>query len=799
MARVIKANGNKKAPESYINDRGAGIPRMHGIFAGIVKRNDDSQYMGRLQVYIPEFGGDPESDSSWYVASYASPFAGSTSIFDQGQNIEEYEDTIKSYGFWAVPPDIDSQVLVAFADGKTDKCYWFACMYQRGTQVSVPGLPAGKTHKGENIPVAPKNRKDLDPDLKKYVAHTPAYNALKTQGLENDPLRGTTTSGAMRETPSKVIGLLTPGQHQLVLDDGDKDGNNRLIRIRTTNGTQLLLDDVAGHIYLVSKNGESWVELSADGRIHLYGSKDINIRSQENINLYADNNVNIEAGLSINLKANYGNFQASGIEVSMLAETNTKITSGETSNILSGLAHYETAAVIHMNGPPAAPANVIPMHNLAVNQGIKNSICSIVPEHEPWAGHSGMINPVGTGNMQTQKDPAPDQIQSRLPKENEMPAPIIPTPDKGEEVSIAEAVVSEELIDVIKEQNGYTPVNTSDDTGESGGYGSVIIPSEPPPASVTAPGSNVFDLKLPPGVDTVALAPSIFKDFQTKLKEVTNAMPAGSSTMTDKISSAASIVEGSVAPPNSADTAKIKDFRAKLKEATDAMAIGLSTMSNRISSVPGIVAGGVSVASNSFKDATKILSQGISPDKAENLLYNDLARNQRDVKNILTSAGVTKLPQNVFDGLISYQNQTGDASTAFIKGQKVDLTPLYKTGSWDQVASFIAADERDRNRRIVEASIIANNNYGPVINQQHIINKGMARANEMIAKGKLNQQTASGATDQQRLANATNYFNQTGKTVDGSTYEFNSVVNKNNIDNNLANITNKNIIGPWPY
>ena len=136
-------------------------------------------------------------------------------------------------------------------------------------------------------------------------------------------------------------------------------------------------------------------------------------------------------------------------------------------------------------------------------------------------------------------------------------------------------------------------------------------------------------------------------------------MPAGSSTMTDKISSAASIVEGSVAPPNSADTAKIKDFRAKLKEATDAMAIGLSTMSNRISSVPGIVAGGVSVASNSFKDATKILSQGISPDKAENLLYNDLARNQRDVKNILTSAGVTKLPQNVFDGLISYQNHTG--------------------------------------------------------------------------------------------------------------------------------------------
>jgi hypothetical protein len=750
MARVAKVNGSVKAPASYTTNESANIPRRQGVYIGIVKKNDDPQNMGRLQVYIPDFGGDPEEESSWHSASYASPFGGTTSIFEQGKNVEEYSDTIKSYGFWAVPPDLDTQVLVTFIAGKGAPCYWFACVFQTGTQVSIPGLPAGNTHKGDNIPVAPKNRKDLDPDLTKYVAHEPAYTALKTQGLENDPLRGTTTSGAMREAPSKVIGLLTPGQHQFVLDDGDKDGNNRLIRLRTTNGTQLLLDDVAGHVYLISKNGESWVELSADGRIHLYGSKDINIRSQENINLYADNNVNIEAGLNINMKANAGSFQVSaGNEVSMLAVTNTKISSGETSNILSGIAHYETAGVIHMNGPVADAANEIPMYNLAVNQGVKESICSIVPEHEPWAGHSGMINPIGTGNMQMQSDPAPDQIQPRQPKENEAPAPIVPTPNKDDDVAVEDATVSEKIVSVIKQQNGYTPVNTADSKGESGGYGSVIIPQKSKPPYTGATG---FDLNLPTGTGSVLLGANIFKDFQAKLSAAGNAITSGLKSVTDKI-----------APTNN------------------------------------VVAGGVSVGSGSSADISKMLNQGISPDKAQDMLYNDLARNQRDVKNMLSSSGVTAVPQNVFDGLVSYQNQTGDASMAFVKGQKVDLTSLYKAGAWDQAASFIAADERDRNRRILEASIIANNNYGPEVNEQQVIAKGMAKTNEMIAKGKLNQQTASGATDQQKLAAATNYFNQTGNPVIGSTYEFNNQVSNNTTDGNLANIAKQGFNGPWPY
>ncbi len=475
MARVGKPYGQRKAPSNYHVDSAGPMPSL-GVYIGIVKKNDDTQKMGRLQVHVEAFGGDPEDPSTWISVSYASPFAGTTSIFDQGNNVKEYDDTIKSYGWWAVPPDIDARVLVAFADGgRIDKGYWFACLYQRGTQITVPGIPAKNTHGGENKPAAPKNRKDLDPDIEKYVEHKPMSNALNIQGLAKDDLRGITSSSAMRESPSRVMGLLTPGQHQFVLDDGDKDGKNKLIRLRTTNGTQLLLDDVAGHVYMISKNGESWVELSADGKIHVYGSSDVSIRSQGNINMYSDQSVNIEAGNGFNVKTNTGSIKLeSGNEISAFASTNTVLTSGETSNINSGVGHYETAAVIHMNGPVAKVHQAAEVYQLTVNQGVTESICNTVPEHEPWAGHSGEINPVGPGNQQMQKDPAPDQTP-RQPNEGETPAPIAKKeqPDQ-EDVSLDEVKISPEAVMCIKQSNGYSPVNVDDAGGQSAGYGSAI-------------------------------------------------------------------------------------------------------------------------------------------------------------------------------------------------------------------------------------------------------------------------------------------------------------------------------------
>jgi hypothetical protein len=722
--------GQKKVPQNYSgNTNNKGIASSPGMYVGIVKKNDDPQNMGRLQVWIEEFGGDPDIESSWIGVSYASPFAGTTSIFEQGTNVKEYDDTIKSYGFWAVPPDVDARVLVAFAAGKLDKGYWFACLFQRGTQVSIPGIPAKNTWTGENKPAAPKNRKDSDPDLEKYVEHKPMSNALKQQGLSDDPIRGTTTSSATRESPSKVIGLLTPGQHQFVMDDGDKDGNSKLIRLRTTSGTQLLLDDTSGHVYIISKAGENWMELSADGRIHIYGSKDISIHTQENLNLYADKSINIEAGIDVNIKTGNDIHLEAGSNVKTLAGQDTLITSGSTSNINSSIAHYETAGVIHMNGPTAASTEAFELNSLVVNQGVTTSICTTVPEHEPWFGHSGTINPVGTGNQQMQKDPNPKQTP-RQPEAGEQGSPIAKQESVQTEVKVDEATTSEQAQAQIKENNKFTPVNHDDGQGQSGGFASKLSDN-----------------------------------------------PASDASQTDN------------------ETAKLNKKNAEAER----------------SALDGILTDGTVISNQKEQQGTKaldamsakpkdpeIFTKGVTADKANQLFASDLKKNETSVKNLLSGLGIASIPQNAFDSLVSYQNQTGDASYAYIKGEKIDLTSMYKNGEWDRAAGFIAADERDRPRRIKEAAIMANNNYGNINTQNNVVNTGFKQTSEMLLKNQLNKQTGNAVTPQQAFALGSSYLAQTGNTLPSLSFATNTIIKANALTGDITQVLKKQQ-GPWPY
>ena len=730
MTGPMNPFGQKKVPQNYTgNTNNKGVASSPGIYVGVVKKNDDPQHMGRLQVWIEEFGGDPDVEASWIGVSYASPFGGSTSIYDQGTNVKEYDDTIKSYGFWAVPPDLDARVLVGFAAGKLDKGFWFACLFQRGTQVSIPGIPYKNTLTGENKPAAPKNRKDTDPDLEKYVEHKPMSNALKQQGLEGDTIRGVTTSSVTRETPSKVLGILTPGQHQFVMDDGDKDGNSKLIRLRTTSGTQLLLDDTSGHVYIISKAGESWMELSADGRVHVYGSKDISIHTQENLNLYADKDVNIEAGMNVNIKAGADIHGEAIGNVRTRAGLDTTITSLMSSNISSSIGHYETAGVIHMNGPTASETDPLVLNSLIVNQGVTESICSTVPEHEPWFGHSSSINPVGIGNQQMQKDPAPSQTP-RQPKDNEQGAPIAKANVEVVEVDVDNVTTSDQAQSKIKENNGYSPVNHDDGKGQSAGFASKV-------ADAPASGSTQTD------AETARLNRQNAEAERNALSGV--------------------LTDGSVAKAqNEQQGTKVLD-----------------TMTSK-SSDP------------------EIFTKGVTPDKANQLFATDLAKNKANVKKMLAGAGVSKLPQNAFDSLVSYQNQTGDASYAYVKGEKIDLTSMYKNGEWDRAASFIAADERDRPRRIQESAMMANNSYGRIASEEQVINQGFTQSTELLRKGQLNKQTGNAVTPQQAFALGSSYLAQTGTALPGLSFSTNSVIKANALTGDITQVLRKQR-GPWPY
>lgn len=193
-----------------------------------------------------------------------------------------------------------------------------------------------------------------------------------------------------------------------------------------------------------------------------------------------------------------------------------------------------------------------------------------------------------------------------------------------------------------------------------------------------------------------------------------------------------------------------------------------------------------------------ILAKGVTPEKANQLLARDISNNEHEVKKVLSSAGVKNIPQGAFDGLVSMQNQLGDIRYVYIKGEKIDLTPLYSSGNWDAVASFVAADERDRPRRIREAAMIAKNDYGPNINEDSIIERGLANAAESLAKGSLNKQTGDPATDQQTFALANSYFGTTGETLPDSSTSSKLAVVKN-IAEEFITKRYRRQAGPWPY
>ena len=147
---------------------------------------------------------------------------------------------------------------------------------------------------------------------------------------------------------------------------------------------------------------------------------------------------------------------------------------------------------------------------------------------------------------------------------------------------------------------------------------------------------------------------------------------------------------------------------------------------------------------------------------------------------------------------MSFQNQTGDASYAYVKGEKIDLTSMYANGEWDRAASFIAADERDRPRRIQEAAIIANNNYGKIVSDEQIIAAGLQKASEAVSKGTLNKQTGNAVTPQQVFAAGNSFFTQTGTTLPGLSFATNAVIKANSLTGDISQVLKKQQ-GPWPY
>lgn len=327
-------------------------------YIGIVKNNLDPTRGGRLQVFIPELGGNPDEPANWQTVSYASPFRGSTSteitLADTPDTNNAFHSVSHSYGMWMVPPDIGVEVIVLFIAGDPMRGYWLACTDNNLSHHMLPGL-AGSTNvdatkagadakatytAGDTVPVVEFNENvpanGTNPNF--YNAPKPIheiqYAVLKQQGLEKDTVRGTISSSSQRETPSHVFGISTPGRptndpaddpmyttnlaagtltenyyrvksrkggHTFVMDDGSVLGADQLVRLRTAGGHQILMHDTEETIYISHAKGNSWVELTKDGSINIYSKQGFNLRSEGDVNIHSDKNINMHAAGSINI------------------------------------------------------------------------------------------------------------------------------------------------------------------------------------------------------------------------------------------------------------------------------------------------------------------------------------------------------------------------------------------------------------------------------------------------------------------------------------------------------------------
>lgn len=296
---------------------------LNGIYQGVVRRTDDFNRSGKIQVFISHLAKDAAANNGLFECIWTSPFAGATPALAVGKNVEKYEETQKSYGMWMVPPDIGNTVLVAFGDGSLKNPYIVGCVFPDKFNYMVPGMASGKSYGDPSmqVPVAEKNKKEertTHNDAIRPIAPYLAEGIVK-QGLINDPIRGAGSASARRESPSQVFGILTPGPlkpgssatstevnthriggHQFIMDDNP---GSRMIRLRTAGGTQLMLDDTTGSIYMINKSGKGWFEIDPLGNINFYAEGSMNIRSKGNLNLRADKNVNIEAGNDVNIRA----------------------------------------------------------------------------------------------------------------------------------------------------------------------------------------------------------------------------------------------------------------------------------------------------------------------------------------------------------------------------------------------------------------------------------------------------------------------------------------------------------------
>ncbi len=410
---------------------------------GYVVDTNDPTENGRFRAVVPQWGDTydtPVDDLPWIT--YTSPVIGTTSSGSRGPGIQETTGEV-AYGFWSVPK-VGATVVVMCLDGDPQHRVYISSV---PTALSMSTMPHGRymyddhpaleKRGGTSLPAGPYSATEntinpLYDNIKKAFGNTNGtnfewqsrgadytatsvpvemldYSRSKvaddesvtsgnwnsTQGYSTsrtDP--NASTAETAKNKDSTVTSIVSPGFHALSMDDRIE---NCRMRLRTTAGHQILMDDTNERIYISTAEGNNWIEMDQAGNIcmytssraSLYAADDINFTSGKSIRFMA-NDINLKATNAINIDANTHNVTLTNLQIKSDAiaiqstgsldisgGSSCNLTAANNVNILASGDVLMTGSMVHMNGPAAQSAASASPKPAAVP--------SMIPAHEPWA------------------------------------------------------------------------------------------------------------------------------------------------------------------------------------------------------------------------------------------------------------------------------------------------------------------------------------------------------------------------------------------------------------------------------
>lgn len=422
-----------------VYNKDVGTERYTGLTTGTIVDTNDPTNQGRLRIMVPRYGDKlnmPLDDIPWAI--YSSPTMGTRAIGTRGPGAQVSEGEV-AYGFFS-PPIVGATALVDCIDGDTNLRVFKGCIPRMFTTHTMPhgrwihephpALPdkLGPLTSREQ-PIQPlfdniqeafgegtsieKVTRAADYSIGRVTVDQLSMTVSSVAddfNYESDNWTQTNGYGISRIDPfapttmtdknydNQIAAWTTPGFHSISMDDRQE---NCRVRIRTTAGKQILLDDTNERIYIATAKGACYIEIDEAGIIDQFVVGDwnlhsgtVNVYADDDINLHAGGDINMSAGGAIRMRANAGMHVSSGsvlnistdaeIGISSGAGLNIRsgdvlnITSGSNLNLLaSGGSIYGTGETINLNGGQSAEA-------ASESQAEQATLPTRIPQHEPW-------------------------------------------------------------------------------------------------------------------------------------------------------------------------------------------------------------------------------------------------------------------------------------------------------------------------------------------------------------------------------------------------------------------------------